>query len=357
MKRVLVTGAGGSASANFIRSLHAAPEPIHVVGTDADPFYLMRSPADRNYLVPLASDPDYIPLLNDLIAREEISFVHVQCDAEVAVLSEQRDRLDARTFLPARETVRICQDKFRSYERWQQAGIKVPRTRLLEGEADLVEAFERFGGRVWLRATSGAGGRGSLPASDLATARAWIDFHRGWGSFTAAEVLSPDSVTWMSIWRDGQLVVAQGRRRLYWELSKMTPSGVTGITGAGVTLADPCLDEVAVRAVRAIDDRPHGLFGVDLAHDRDGLPNPTEINIGRFFTTNHFFTAAGLNMAYLFLQLGLGESGPAIPSRVNPLPDGLIWIRGVDFEPVLTDEREIAGRIADLSDRRARLTR
>jgi len=54
MKRVLVTGAGGSASTSFIRSLRQAPEPIHVVGTDADAYYLMRSEADRSYLVPLA---------------------------------------------------------------------------------------------------------------------------------------------------------------------------------------------------------------------------------------------------------------------------------------------------------------
>jgi hypothetical protein len=357
MKRILVTGAGGSASTNFIRSLRDAPEPIYVVGTDADAYYLMRSAADRSYLVPEARDPDFIPLLNDLIVREDVSFVHVQCDAEVAVLSENRDRLAARTFLPDPETVRICQDKYRSYERWERAGIPVPRTVLVECEADLVEAFEFFGGRVWLRATRGAGGRGSLPATDLATARSWIDFHHGWGLFTAAEVLSPHSVTWMSLWHDGDLVVAQGRKRLYWELSKMTPSGVTGITGAGLTLSDSCLDDVAARAVRAIDPRPHGLYGVDLAYDRDGRPNPTEINIGRFFTTNHFFTAAGLNMAYLFLKLGLGEGGPSAPSVVNPLPSGLVWIRGVDFEPVLTDERTIAGQIADLSERRALLAR
>ena len=36
MKRILVTGAGGSPSANFIRSLRAADEEYYIVGTDAD---------------------------------------------------------------------------------------------------------------------------------------------------------------------------------------------------------------------------------------------------------------------------------------------------------------------------------
>ena len=39
MKRILVTGAGGSPSANFIRSLRAADEEYYIVGTDADKSY------------------------------------------------------------------------------------------------------------------------------------------------------------------------------------------------------------------------------------------------------------------------------------------------------------------------------
>ena len=31
-----------------------------------------------------------------------------------------------------------------------------------------------------------------------------------------------------------------------------------------------------------------------------------------------------------------GEEPPDIPRRINPLPVGLAWIRGLDFEPVLT---------------------
>jgi carbamoyl-phosphate synthase large subunit len=36
--------------------------------------------------------------------------------------------------------------------------------------------------------------------------------------------------------------------------------------------------------------------GVDMAYDRNNVPNPNEINISRFFTTVLFFTEAGLNM-------------------------------------------------------------
>jgi hypothetical protein len=350
VKRILVTGAGGSPATNFVRSLRAAPEPFHLVGTDADRYCLMRAETDSRWLVPPASDPDYLPVLNAIAARERVDLVHAQNDAEVTFLSEHRDRVDARLFLPDRETVRICQDKFRSFQRWQAAGLPVPDTMLVASEDDLKAAFERFDGALWLRATSGAGGRGALPVRDYDTARSWLDFHKGWGGFTAAELLEPDSITWMSVWHHGELVVAQGRKRLYWELSRVSPSGVTGVTGAGVTVSDAALDDLATRAVLAIDPRPHGLFGVDLTYDAAGTPNPTEINVGRFFTTHQFFTALGLNLPQVYVRLAFGEPPPPLERRHNPLPDGMVWVRGVDFEPVLTSVAEIDRHVARLEE-------
>ena len=84
---------------------------------------------------------------------------------------------------------------------------------------------------------------------------------------------------------------------------------------------------------------PHGIFSVDLTYGSDGVPNPTEINIGRFFTTHLFFTAAGLNMPEIAVRLAFGEEPPALERTINPLKPGLVWIRGVDKEPVLTDAR------------------
>jgi hypothetical protein len=350
VKRVLVTGAGGSPATNFVRSLRAAPEPFHLVGTDADRYCLMRAETDARYLVPSASDPAYLRVLNAIIERERVGLVHAQNDAEVAFLSEHRDQVGARLFLPDPATVRTCQDKYESFRRWREAGLTVPDTLLVASEEDLKAAFERFGGALWLRATSGAGGRGALPVRDYDTARSWLDFQRGWGSFTAAELLEPDSITWMSVWHDGELVVAQGRLRLYWELSRVSPSGVTGVTGAGVTVADAQLDEIATRAVLAIDPRPNGLFGVDLTYDAAEVPNPTEINVGRFFTTHQFFTALGLNLPEVYVRLAFGEPPPPIERRYNPLPEGKVWVRGVDFEPVLTSVEEVQRHVAALEE-------
>jgi carbamoyl-phosphate synthase large subunit len=349
-KRVIVTGAAGAPALNYIRSLRAAPEPFHLVGVDCSKYQLLTAKTDERYLVPRASDPAYIPVIVDIIKQTDAEFLFAQPDVEVAVLSQRRDELPVKTYMPAAETVALCQDKFASFERWQAAGLPVPETQRLQNVDDLRSAMADFGD-VWLRAVEGAAGRGALRTSDFDQALKWIESHHGWGKFSAARYLSPVSVTWQSIWHDGELIVAQGRERLNWEFADRAPSGVTGITGTGLTVCDSQVDEIAQAAIRAVDMRPHGIFAVDMTRDASGVPNPTEINIARFFTTTYFFTAAGLNMPYIFTKLAFGES-PALPDRrINPLPPGLLWIRGMDREPTLADVASVARVETDLADR------
>jgi hypothetical protein len=356
-RRILVTGAGGSPTTNFVRSLRESPEPFHLVGVDCNRYYLQRAETDERHLVPEADDPDYLPVLRELIAESGAELIYSQPDQEIRVISGHRAELAVRTYLPDHATIEICQDKFESFRRWRQAGLTVPETLLVRDGQDLDRAFEQFGAPVWLRAVvSPGGGKGSFRAATPRSARAWLDFCEGWGTFTAAECLQPESITWTALYRDGELMVAQGRQRLYWELGNRAPSGVTGITGTGVTVADPALDEIALRAIAAIDPRPHGIFAVDLTYDRRGVPNPTEINIGRFFTTHLFFTRAGLNLPYLYVKLAFGEECPLPEPRLNPLPPGLAWVRGMDFLPVLTTVESIASAAGELAARRRRLS-
>lgn len=336
MKRILITGAGGSPATNFVRSLRSAPEQFYFVGTDCDAFYLQRAETDQKYLLPQATDPCYIPLLNEIIRTEKINFIHAQNDTEIKILSEHRKSLCTAYFLPNKKTVKRCHNKFSSYALWKKAGLPQPATALLHTQEDLRCALEEMSGTVWLRAIEGAGGKGSILARNYKSAKSWIDFNEGWGTFTAAEYLSPQSITWQSIWHNGKLVVAQSRKRLYWELAKVSPSGITGATGAGMTCSDTLVNRMARKAIHAIDKKPHGIFSVDLTYDKRKVPNPTEINIGRFFTTHEFFTRAGLNMPYIYIKLAFNEPCPPVIKKINPLPNNLIWIRGIDFLPVFT---------------------
>ena len=345
MARIHIGGAGGAPSNNFIRSLRDSAREHYLIGASSVPSDLMLADVDEKHIVPNATAPSYSTRILALLARTRPSFMHVQSDYEVRAVSRLRDEICAlgvQLFLPAAETVENCVDKGKSYSIWAAAGLPVPTTILLNTAGDLKRAFDVLGDTIWIRATEGGGGRGALPATRFEFAKAWIDEHRGWGCFTGAELLTDRSVTWQSIWYEGELVVAQARRRHRWNYGNRTLSGVTGITGVAETCSDEDVTRTAMDAIAAIDSRPHGVFCVDMTYDRNGVANPTEINIGRFFTTSYFFTKAGLNFPEIYCDLALEGRFPLLERKINPLPDGLVWIRGMDVAPVLTTREELA---------------
>ncbi len=344
MAKIHIGGAGGAPSNGFIRSLRESNRNDYLIGTSCVPSDLFLADVDEPYVVPPALAPEYPQKILALLSRVRPNFIHLQNDYEVRAISRLRDQvaeLGVKFYLPNRETVEHCVDKGKSHAIWQAAGVRVPKTMLLHDEQDLKRAFDQFGTKIWIRAIEGAAGRGALPTDSFAFAKAWIDHFEGWGQFTASELLTEKTVTWLSIWHEGELVVAQSRRRRTWSFGDRTLSGVTGITGVGETCSDPVVDNVARDAIMAIDPKPHGIFAVDMTYDHDGFPNPTEINIGRFFTTHYFFTKAGLNMPEIYCNIALEGKFPVLERRINPLPDGLIWIRGMDVEPVLTTVEEL----------------
>ncbi len=192
----------------------------------------------------------------------------------------------------------------------------------------------------------GAAGKGSLSRPTYEVALNHLNQSRAWGKAVAAEHLTANTVTWQSVWHEGRLVVAQGRRRHSWAFGNRTQSGVTGLTGVGETFSDPALDALAMRCIQAADPKPNGIFSVDFTDDATGVPNPTEINIGKFFTTHHFLTRVGCNMPEVLVELAFGEYRGAY-DVINPCREGMLWIRGIDVLPVLIHKDEFEAKVAE----------
>jgi len=341
---IYIGGAGGAPSNGFIRSLRESSRNDYMIGTSCVAPDLFLADVEEKYVVPPALSDDYEERVIPLINKVKPDIIHLQNDSEIRSISRLRHRLDEigiKYFMPTIEVIENCVDKQKSYEIWKSDGLSVPNTMMLNNPNDLKKAFEQYGEKIWIRAIEGAAGRGALPADNIDFAKAWIDRFNGWGNFTAAEMLSKDTVTWLSIWYEGELVVAQSRKRLSWNFGNRTLSGVTGITGVGQTCSDPVVDKISQDAILSIDDKPHGIYGVDMTYDFSGQPNLTEINISRFFTTHYFFTKAGLNMPEIYCNIALDGVFPSLAKKINPLPDDLIWIRGMDVEPVLTTLEEL----------------
>nr|WP_294786841.1 hypothetical protein [uncultured Flavobacterium sp.] len=355
MKKILIAGAGGAPSEGVINSLLISKKGEQVIGMGSEPTDLVLSNAQKKYAVPYADSPDYLDSLLKILNEEKPDLVHFQNDLEIFYASQYRDAIHAtgaKTFMPDHDVIDTCVHKYKTYLKLKDAGVKVPKNLLINNEEDLKNAFKELGdkdGKIWLRASSiGGGGKGALPTNDFALAKGWIDRYNGWGDFVAAEMLTPDTVTWLSIWYEGELIVAQTRIRKGWTHGNRTVSGVTGVTKVGQTFSDKLVDEVALNTVKAVTSKPHGIFGVDMAYDSDGIPNPTEINISRFFTTVLFFTEAGLNMPEIFKDLALYGEKPNLEKVVNPLEDGLLWLRGMDTLPKIFRPEQIEQEIYHL---------
>jgi carbamoyl-phosphate synthase large subunit len=335
--RVLVLSAGDPAGINFCKSLRLEKEAFYILGADTNQFRVHLAVADERYLLPVADSPDYLEVLRRLIRRVAPDLIYAaDTNRELEIVSENRETFSALVYLPPVQAVRVYEDKWECTRRCAAAGVPVPETILVSHPADLDNAFAQFGS-VWLRATHGSGGRGSLPTDDIRLARAWIDRHQGWGTFTAAKRLTGRMATWIGIWWEGKLIVGQGRNRLHWEYSHLSPSGVSGITAAQSTTSDPEITTIAHAAIAAAGFAPHGIVGVDLTYDQAGVPNLTEIQASRFYTSIYFLACAGLNMPAMYVRLALKLPVTSYPTGINPLRDDLVWLKTVDAEPILTD--------------------
>lgn len=355
MTKILIAGAGGAPSEGVINSLLLSKRGEYLLGMGSDPTDVALSHAHRKFYVPYADSKEYKQSLLTLLNSEKPDLVHFQNDLEIYHASLFRDEILAtgtKLFMPSHSVIDTCVHKFKSYQKFKDAGIIVPDNIMINDEDDLKEAFSKLGGetgKIWLRASSiGGGGKGALPTNDFVFAKKWIDLYDGWGEFSAASLLTPNTVTWLSIWHEGELVVAQTRIRKGWTHGNRTLSGVTGVTKVGQTYSDKEVDRISIASIKAVDDKPHGIYGVDMAYDINGIPNPTEINISRFFTTILFFTQAGLNMPEIFKDIALYNEFPELSKRINPLEDGLMWLRGMDTHPRLMREDDIFNEIGYL---------
>lgn len=338
--RLLLLSAGGSPSINFIKALKTSPQNFYIVGVDLDKYNLHAAPLDKKYLVKRAKGKDkaYVEKLIEIVKKEGINFIHAQHDDEVKILSAYRESFPTKTFLPSKEAVTTSQDKWLTYKKLKDHNVPVARTVLLKNEETLKTVFDKNGDTSWLRASSGYGGKASLPVKNFNQAKMWISYwiDRGlsWNNFLASELLPGREVSWVSIWRNGKLICSQQKERISWVQGHIAPSGVGGTTAIQKTVSYSRINKICTDTIKAIDKTPNGIYVIDTKENRKGVPCVTEINPGRFFTTSLFFPTAGFNMPYIYVQLGMDHSIPKVKSY-NNLPDNIYWIRVIDNDPVL----------------------
>lgn len=235
MAKILIAGAGGAPSEGVIYSLKKNPNN-EVIGMGSEPTDLILSKAEKKYYIPYANTVEYKESLLNILQKEKPDLVHFQNDLEIYYASLIRDEIQAtgtKIFMPEHAVIDTCVHKYKSYQAFKKAGVIVPENIEINNENDLKKAFKELSdtkGKIWLRDSGiGGGGKGALPTSDYSLAKSWIDHYDGWGNFIAAEMLTPKTVTWLSIWYEGELVVAQTRAREGWTHANRAISVLQGL--------------------------------------------------------------------------------------------------------------------------------
>ena len=352
MTRVLVTGSGGLAGVNFVRALRASARGYYIVGTDYNKYHILYPDVDARYLTPRHSDRSFIPRVAEIATKEKADFLHPQPSSEAYVISAKRDKVPCRVFLPPASVMRVGQDKLLSEKRLKAQGIPVAKTVPVKGKADIRAAFSKLGEPLWVRARHGAGGRLSLLCADATEARLWVELWVkrggvGYDEFILQEYLPGRNVAWDSIWKDGRLVTSYSRERLEYPFRHISPSGITGTPSVSRIIRYPRLNDLAQRAVKAVDPRPDGAYSVDAKESSDGTPCITEVDAGKFHSTmplwgyiavKHLGLPEYANLADLYVRLGMDEEVRDAPPQTDLLPEGYYLLRDMDVGAYLWRE-------------------
>lgn len=349
MKRILVTGAGGSASYNYIESLrnNSEKEKFYIVGADVSKYHIELAQVDKRYIVPPISDKNYLDKINHILKEEKIDFLHIQPDPEVTFFAQHRDKIKTRVLLPDFKIITLCQNKMLFNETLHKASIAVPEAYFLSSENDLevgLKTLFKHHEKVWLRATRGAGSRAALPVKNIEQAKMWIKYWQemkvlGYGDFMVSEFLPGKEYAFQSFWKDGKLLMSQARERIEYIFGNLTPSGQSSSPSVAVTVHNDEVNQLGYEAIRAIDKNATGIFCIDMKTDKDGKVKVIETNAGRFFTTSLFFSMAGMNMPYFYTKMGLGEDIKIPFKKFNNIKAGMYWVRMIDMGYKLIEEK------------------
>jgi biotin carboxylase len=347
IRRVLVPGAGSGQSNNLIRGLRAADPTLAIIGAHYDRFSLTQSPADHNYVVPAPEHPRLPDALCRLAEQERVDLLIPTRDWEVSLFASLAPRLPGRLFLPPPDVIALCQDKQRLTALLETDGLPVPRTFPIATLDDVDAVFARFpaAATLWCRSRFGADSRGATAVRTPDQARAWISYWqdmRGYpvSSFTLGEYLPGRDYACQSLWRDGRLVLVKTYERLDYLGGYSRPSGVASQSSLAKNVFEPKVVEISSAAVRLVDPHARGAFDVDLKSRADGTPAITEINAGRFLSSQPIFDFTGShNMTRVFLQVAFGD--PVDLHETYDAAPGWYMVRDFDALPGIVHEDDV----------------
>lgn len=349
--RILINGIGGPSPRSIAKSLkyYGKYTKYELFGTDINKYahdLYDRKLYDKTFLIPPAKSPDYWPAIERIIQDHQIDVALVQPELEVLEWAKRAENnpLPCKSLIPELTLAKALYDKAIMSEYLEGYDL-VPESYVLKSDMSNIEEIEKaLGYPFWIRSSSGSMGLGSLKITDRKTLQNWVFINQDVEQFLASEFLPGRNLACKMLYYEGELIRAAVGERVYYIMSKVAPSGITGNTSFGRLLND---ENVFYRAKKAMDilfektnTKKHGFFTVDLKEDKNGKAYLTEVNI-RHVAFSVCFTIGGINFAEDTIRLLDNDASYDKTFKLHQFEKELIFLRDVDAVPIVMKESDL----------------
>ncbi len=117
---ILVTGVGAIIGYGIIQSLKKSQLPLHIVGIDIYQDAYGTSVADAFYQGVLASSPDFIGFINEIVAKEKIDLIIPGIEQDLYALYLNKEKIAAKVVMNNDLCISLSKDKWETYSYLQQ---------------------------------------------------------------------------------------------------------------------------------------------------------------------------------------------------------------------------------------------
>lgn len=340
---ILVLGSGGNASRNYVSSLNFNNQLINkVIGIDISENAIDFSNADNTYILKDGDKNKKIEFINSIIKKESIDFIHAQPDKEVKFLSENSKHLECKSLIYNKDALSVYQDKEKSNNIWSKLfnTMKTFNYVDIKNNNSLLSQLLQASGKAWIRKSKGAGSTGALPITSFEDAENWVNY---WvknknayeNEFIVSEFLPGKEYAVQIMFWNGELIHLQARERVEYFFANQMISGQSSTPSISRTVVDDSLENIAIKSILAIEDKPHGIYCVDLKKNSAKEIIPMEINYGRFFTTSYFFSQLNVNTPLDIIKKSFELD---VEKKINFLPENIYCFRGIDMPMKIVDK-------------------
>jgi carbamoyl-phosphate synthase large subunit len=318
--RILFTGGSGAQTIEAVKALKALGG-YEIVTADALRNSAGFSFADRSYVVPWGIDAEFVPVLREIVRREQPQYIIPLVDEEIPkVHGFVRDEAPAiRVVTPRPEFCDLVLDK------WTMARALVDH-RLPVADSWLASdaGAARYPAIIKPRQGRGSRGLGFLAgAADLAKylAAAALPADR---YLVQERLTGPEFTTSAIVGLDNTFLASVPKEAVE----------KRGITQVGVTRSVPEIDQLCRDITREL--RPHGPYNVQLILGADRVPRVFEIN-PRYSTTLALTIASGINEVDAVIRHDRGlDPGPLRfePDLMMLRYTSQIYVKERDWQPI-----------------------